>query len=116
MIIKKFIAITLLGLALLSTQAVATFGPVVSKAYEVALSDFRAPTTANGGIAFRECEDCTLQTVRVTAGTRYSVNGKSLKLAAFREMIAAVRKREDALVTVLHHLETDTIESINVSY
>ena len=116
MIIKKFIAITLFGLALISTQAVATFGPVISKAYEVALSDFRAPSTTNGGIAFKECEDCTLQMVRVTAGTRYSVNGKSLQLEAFREKLAAVHKREGALVTVLHHLESDTIESINVSY
>ena len=117
MTIKKTIAITLLGIGLMiSAQAGATgLGPVVSQAYEVALSNFRAPATANGAAAFKTCDDCERQSVRVTNGTRYQINGRALRLQDFRKAISQVNSRSGVAVTVLHHLESDTIELINVS-
>ena len=115
--IKKTIAITLFSISLtFATQAVATnLGPVISQAYEVALSNFRAPATTNGGIAFQECDDCERINVRVTSGTRYTISGKTVRLEDFRKAIANVRNRDGVAVTVVHHLESDTIEMINVS-
>ena len=107
--IKTLFAIVLLGIA------VAANGQVVSQAYEVALSDFRAPATENGSAAFKECGECERRLVRVTAATHYSINGKSLRLADFRKTITHTRNRGGVAVTVLHHLESDTIESIAVS-
>ena len=115
--IKKSIAITLLGIGLaFSTQAIATsLGPVIAQAYEITLSNFRAPATANGGVTFHECEDCTRMSVRVTSGTLYKVNGKAVKLEDFKKAIAYVNDRDEVVLTVLHHLESDTIEMIDVS-
>jgi len=108
---KTFIAITLLVLGL----ATAVQSQVVSQAYEVALNDFQAPATENGGASFRACEDCERQLVRVTTSTRYTINGKAVRFADFRRAVTDARSRRNADVTILHHLESDTIKSINVS-
>ena len=111
MTIKTIIAIALVSLGL-SLPAAAD---VVSQAYEVALSDFRAPASANGTAAFRECSQCEQKLVRVTANTRYMLNGKTVRLIDFRKAISQARNRSNVPVIVLHHLETNSIQSINVS-
>ena len=109
--IKSIISVTLLCLGL---SAAAQSGEVVSQAYEVSLSNFRAPATVNGGVSFKECDSCDRRIVRVAAGTRYSVNGKAVRLEDFRRAIAQA-DRDETWLTVLHHLESDTIEMIAVS-
>jgi hypothetical protein len=117
MTIRKTIAITLFSLALgFSTHAVASLGGVVEQAYEVAISDFRAPGTAGGTAAFKTCEGCDSRTVRVAADAQFIVNGKTVRFADFRKAVAAAGNSDEALVVVLHHLESDTIVSISVSY
>jgi hypothetical protein len=117
MTIKKSFAITLLsiGLAFSTQVGASSLGPVIAQAYEIQLSNFRAPATANGGVSFQECEECTRMSVRVTSGTLYKVNGKAVKLEDFRKAIAYVSDRDEVVLTVLHHLESDTIEMIDVS-
>jgi hypothetical protein len=90
-------------------------GQVISQAYEVSLDKFRAPATANGGVAFQECDECDRMNVRVTSGTRYTINGKAVRLEDFKKAVAQVRDRDEVTLTVLHHLESDTIEMIAVS-
>ena len=106
--IRTFIALALLGLS------AAAYSDVVSQAYEVSLSDFRAPATENGGIAFKECPDCDRRIVRVTAGTRYAINGSKVRLKDFRKAIVQADDRAEKTVTVLHHLESNTIESLDL--
>jgi len=115
--IKTLMAVTLLSIGLtFATQTVATnLGPVISQAYEIVLENFRAPATENGSVSFKKCDDCERVTVRVTAGTRYTINGKTVKLQDFRKAISRVNNRGGVPMTVLHHLESDTIELINVS-
>jgi hypothetical protein len=108
---KTLMTVTLLCLGQLAFGQ----GQVISQAYELVLSDFRAPATANGGITFQECDECERMNVRVTEGTRYTISGKAVLLKDFRKAIANVRNRDGVAVTVLHHLESDTIEMINVS-
>jgi hypothetical protein len=108
--IRTLIAVTLLLFGL----SAAAQDRIVSQAYEVVLSDFRAPATENGGAGFKECRDCKHRIVRVTSGTRYSVNGQALSLKKFRQAIAQIDDHDDKSVTVLHHLESDTIISIKV--
>jgi len=88
---------------------------IVSQAYEVALSDFRAPATANGGASFKPCGSCERIIVRVTPATRYAVNGKSVRLKDFRKAVRHANERDVKGLLVLHHLESDTIESIKIS-
>jgi hypothetical protein len=117
MTIKKSIAITLfsIGLAFAAQVGATGLGPVVSQAYEVALSNFTAPATTNGGVSFQECDECERMTVRVTSNTRYTVSGRVVRLEEFKKAIFNVPNRKGVAVTVLHHLESDTIKSIDVS-
>jgi len=105
---------TLFAIALLSITFAAT-GQVVSQAYEVGIEDFRAPVSQNGVAVFKACADCERRLVRVTPATRYSINGKSVQLDDFRKTIGLAGSRQRGDVIVLHHLESDTIESITVS-
>lgn len=109
--IKTVFTTTLLCLGLAMTAQ----AQVISQAYEVALSDFTAPATENGGVSFKQCTACNRQVVRVRSATRYTINGKAVDLEKFRKAISQARNGGDKSVTVLHHLESDTIESINVS-
>ena len=116
MTIKKSIAITLFSIGLtFAVQSGATnLGPVISQGYEIVLSNFQAPATANGGVTFQECDECERMTVRVTSETVYKVNGRPVRLEDFRKAIASVRDRDEVALTVLHHLESNTIEMIDV--
>ena len=109
--IKTLITVTLLCLSL----SAAADDRVTAQAYEIALDRFQAPATENGGASFKECGDCVRKIVRVTSGTRYSVNGTAVSLERFREAIAQVSDRDMTPVIVLHHLESDTIVSLSVS-
>ena len=40
---------------------------------------------------------------------------KAVKLEDFKKAIAYVNDRDEVVLTVLHHLESDTIEMIDVS-
>ena len=106
--IRTLIALVLLGLS------AAAYSDVVSQAYEVSLNDFRAPATENGGIAFKECPDCERRIVRVTSGTRYAINGERVRLKDFRKAVTQADDRDEKTVTVLHHLESNTIESLDL--
>ena len=109
--IRKVLVTTLL---LLSLPAAAEF-VTVSKAYEVALSDFRVPATPSSGVQFKECAECDYEIIRVTPNTQYKVNGQSVPLKEFREMVFQVRDRAATMVIVLHHLESDTVEAVSVT-
>jgi len=107
--IKTLFAIALLGISFASA------GQVISQAYEIALGDFRAPVSQNGVAVFKKCEDCEQLLVRVTPATRYTVNGKIVRLESFRKIVGPAGSHKSGAVIVLHHLESDTIESIAVS-
>jgi len=111
--IQTLIAFVLLGITF--SGAATGQGKTIVAAYEVVLTDFRPPATSNGGAAFKACVECEQQLVRVTAATRYSVNGKTVRLADFRAAVATARNRDTTLVGVLHHLESDTLTSIDLN-
>lgn len=110
MSIRSLLAVLLVCL---SVPATADFVPV-SKAYEVAVADLRLPGTVNGTVSFRVCEACDYQTIRVTSGTRYEANDQLLTLQDFQKNLEDVRNPSDITATVLHHLESDTIQAIRV--
>ena|SRR5690606_5707972 len=103
-----------LGLSL-AFPAAANF-EVVSKAHEVSLADLRLPGSTAGTLTFKPCRDCDYQTIRVTAATQYEVNRQSVGLEAFRTQLSTIRDRREKTVTVLHHLESDTIKAVRVRF
>lgn len=108
--IRKLIVIA----ALFAAAAASAQDGVVSRAYEVALDQFRAPATENGSVAFQPCADCQRMLLRVTEGTRYAVNGQRVRFEDFRRVVREAVDRERQTVTVLHHLESDTVTSLDL--
>ena len=98
----------------ISLPAVADFN-TVNLAYEVALSEFRMPATSNSTLSFRECDGCVIQTYRVTNETQYVLNRTSIDLSDFRKLLSKVRDRDQKMVIVKRHVESDTIISVSVS-
>lgn len=108
---KLLIAAALIGLAL----PVAAQFQTIQQAYEVALSEVRLPRNVNGTIAFKECEKCQYRTKRVSAQTRYLLDGHSIPLARFRDAMERVTNRNDEAVTILHHLKNNQVTEVSVN-
>lgn len=106
--------ILVFGLSL-AFPAAANF-EIVSKAHEVSLADLRLPGSTAGTLTFKPCRDCDYQTVRVTAATRYEVNSQSIGLEAFRSQLGSITERREKTVTVLQHLESNTIKAVRVRF
>ena len=111
--VKKLLLISLIC-AVFSAIAIGQ-GRVISQAYEILLSNFQAPISASSTIVFRECDDCEPMHVRVNESTQYSINGRSVRLEDFRSALLQADDHDNKAVTVLHHLESDTVESIDAS-
>lgn len=111
MTIRYFFAALMLALCV---PAAAEF-TTISRAYEVPLNLFNVPVTRNGRIAVKQCDDCTLESGRLTADTQFIINGRPVELTEFRKSVFSIRDRDAATVVVLHHLETDTISSISLT-
>ncbi len=107
---RKLLVLVLLGLSL---AAAADF-KTITEAYEVDLSDLRLPGSEYGTLTFKQCADCEAQTLRVTSKTRYVINGRDFALAEFKKQLKHIRNRKDQNVSVLHHLESNTIKAVKV--
>lgn len=108
--IKALMSAILLTLALPLAAQIRT----VQLAHEVALADLRLPQSEGGTIGFKSCAECEYQTERVTAETRWSLNGRTVRLDDFRLGLAAAADRSSVFVTVLHHLEEDRVTEVSV--
>ncbi len=109
--IRKLLILVLLELSLAAAADFRT----ITEAYEVDLSDLRLPGSENGTLNFRRCSDCEAQTLRVTGKTRYLINDSDFALAEFKKQLKRVRNRKDQNVSVLYHLESNTITTIEVN-
>jgi hypothetical protein len=107
---KVLIAAIILGLAL----PVAAEFRTIEEAYEVRLSDLRLPQNDGGTVAFKTCDECPFQTMRVSSNAQWILDGKSLPLAKFRRSLLSVTDRRNTAVTVLHHLESDRVTRVSV--
>jgi hypothetical protein len=110
--IRALLAVVIIGL---SIPVAADFVTVV-EAYEVQLADLRLPGNTGGTLAFRPCAQCDYQTVRVTSSTRYEVNNRSFTLETFRNELERVPEPQDQSVTVMHHLQSDTITAVRLTF
>jgi hypothetical protein len=108
--IRRLLVLTILGLSL---SAAADF-TTTTEVWEVELVYLRLPATEGGTLAFSDCADCDVQTLRATAATRYVVNKRDVSLADFRQVINRITNREDTIVDVSHHLESNTVTKVRV--
>jgi len=105
--IRKLLALVLIGLSLTAAADFTT----TTEAYEVNSDDMRLPRNTGGTLTFKQCSACDSQTLLVSSRTRYVIDGRDVELTEFKETMAGVR---DETVTVLHHLESNTITAIKV--
>ncbi len=108
--IRKLLVLVLLGLSL---TAAADFRTTM-EVWEVELINLRLPATEGGTLAFSDCADCDVQTLRATAATRYVVNKRDVSLADFRLAISRITNRKDQIIDVFHDLESDTVTRVRV--
>lgn len=105
--------IFLAALLCISLPAFAQYRTVV-KAIELSLDSIQVPVTTNGSLIFKECADCSSRMIPMTSGTRFVVNGKDVGLKEFRKIVFGVRDRENEMLVVMHHLESNTVTSVIV--
>ncbi len=110
--IRRLLVLTILGLGL---SAAADFRTTM-EVYEVDLVYLRLPGTVSGTLTFSDCSNCDTQTIRVTAATRYIVNGRDVMLVDFRRVVSGITNRKDTIIDVYHDLESDTVIRVNVKY
>lgn len=106
-------AVLMVAALIVALPAAATFERV-SLAYEVATRNFTPPATQSGGLVLRQCDTCTRQSIRVTPGTLYVLDGESLSLDKFKEALQLSGSNPITL-TVLHHLESDTVLRVSAT-
>jgi len=109
--IRKLLVALLMTLSLSATADFIT----TEEGYEVALSDMTVPVTSTGSLVFKECEDCDAKSIRMSRNTRFIVGGRTVELQEFRKRVFQVRDRTSVPVTIMHHLESDTIVSVSVN-
>ena len=108
--IRKLLVLVLLGLSL---TAVADFR-TTTEVYEIDLPNLRLPASEGGTLALKECQDCEVLTLSVSAGTRYVLNHRDVTLVEFKKAISRVTNRQDVIVDVAHHLASDSVTKVMV--
>jgi hypothetical protein len=99
----------------LSLSAEAQFEPI-TRSYEVNIKNLRIPGTTGGTLAFKECRDCDLITIRVTPDTVYVIDGEAMSLPEFRrEFVRSRRAGVEKPVIVAKRLATETVASVTVN-
>jgi hypothetical protein len=108
--IQRLLVLFILGLSL---SAAADFRTTM-EVWEVELVHLRLPGSESGTLTFSDCEDCDSLTIRVTPATRYTVNGRDVKLAEFRRVAAGIVDRQYTIIDVFHDLASDTVLRVRV--
>ncbi len=109
--IRKTLMVLLVSLSLTAAADFVT----VEQAYEVALSDLKVPVASTASLIFKECANCETKHIRMTHDTQFIVNGKSVGLRKFRKNVFQVRERKSEIITITHHLQTDTVTSLSLT-
>ena len=84
-------------------------------ARETKPSNMTVPTTPNSRVSFRTCDECDLETARLTPDTAYTVNGERMEFVDFRKALLALRSRNDGYALVSVDTDTKTVASLMVA-
>ena len=103
----------LIALGMMSFPVIADFRTTM-EVYEVELVHLTLPASENGVLSFSECGECEVLSIRATAATRYTINGRNVSLADFRKAIAGIADRNRQMIDVFHDLELNTLRAVEV--
>lgn len=87
-------------------------------AIELTPDNITLPATTNGTMTFRPCVgecDEEHKRARLTADTRFLVDGRAVKFDEFRRDHATFRRSKDSYALVSYETETNTVTTIEIS-
>ena len=114
MTVRKIIAVAIL---LFCQPALAQLVTVVD-AVETSPANIILPANTNGMMTFRPCGgDCDKEykRVRLTNGTKFTIEGKAVKFSDFRREFATIKRAEMSYALVSYDTETNTATSIDLA-
>ena len=85
------------------------------EAKETSTAFMNVPTSDNGRLTFKSCEECEFVTVRLTPGTTYYLRGESMLFAEFRKHFSNLRRSKEDYALVTYDTETNTVTSVRVA-
>lgn len=110
----KITITVLLSLLLVASTAAIAQNYAPTRTYEVLVQSVRLPSDPGGTLTVKECDKCDYETYRVTERTVYSVDGKNMRLADFRQAIERLRLDGDHVVNVRRDIQSNTIDKVFV--
>lgn len=108
------IAIAAALIIMLMSVSVGAQFRTIELAHEVPLTEFVVPVTQNGMLSFRGCEECESFSSRLTPNTLYVINKQPVSLQEFRKQVTSVGDRSKYYLTVVQHLETNTVTKVSI--
>ena len=116
--IRKWIALGLVGLALSQPALAEKTLKTLIAAIELSPSNIIMPQTTNGTMTYKPCfDDCDAEyeRARLTADTRYSIEGNAVKFEDFRQEFSAIRSVDESYALVSVDTENNTVTSIDIA-
>lgn len=87
----------------------------VEEAVETSTAWLKLPTSQNGRLSFKPCEECEDVVARLTPATRYAIGEEAVEFTAFRKEVTARRRGTEDYALVAIDLETNTVTRIEVA-
>jgi hypothetical protein len=87
-------------------------------AVETSPANIILPGGTDGMMTFRPCDgECDEDYIRVrlSADTKFSVDGKAVKYAEFRRKLVTIKRNDLSLALVTYETETNTVKSIQIA-
>jgi len=111
---------TIRTISIVTLLLLCQFAFAMMRAVETIPDSIILPTTANGMVSFKEwcsTEQCIdkYKRARLTAETKFLLDGRALKFSEFRRGYAAMRTGNDSYALVSYETDTNTVTSIEVS-
>lgn len=112
-----------LAIAAAAALMVSALQPAMSQivtkvaAHELSPANIILPGSVNGMVTFRSCDDgCNEEysRARLTADTRFSVDGRTVKFDDFRKDFAMIKQRKRSYALLSVDVQTKTITSIQI--
>lgn len=104
-----------LAIALLASLAFSASAQVSEDAYEAESNLIQLPASLSGSVILRECGQCESHTLRVTANTRYLLNGSRSTLDRLRNLQSG-GQAADGVFVVAYDVKTGFATWIALDY
>jgi hypothetical protein len=85
------------------------------EAKETSTAFMNVPTTDNGRMTFKTCEECEFISVRLTPATQFYLRGEATTFAKFRTGLNNLGRSTEDYALVTYDTESNTVTSVRVA-